>query len=134
MTDISHLGTFELIKSTLEYSVNAWNPRFMDKLYAGTNPIGVISELLMAVLNSNTHVYHVSPVLTLMEIEVTKAVGKLLNKGEVNVLSVEAVKGEKGKEKLIEINIEFRWIIMPRWLSFEFIGNDYSTQQIISKH
>jgi glutamate decarboxylase len=78
-------GTFELIKSTLEYSVNSWNPRFMDKLYAGTNPIGVISELLLAVLNSNAHVYHVSPVLTLMEIEVTKAVGQLLGMGEVYV-------------------------------------------------
>lgn len=55
----------------------------MDKLYAGTNPIGVISELLLAVLNSNVHVYHVSPVFTLMEIEVTKAVGRLLNMGEV---------------------------------------------------
>lgn len=54
----------------------------MDKLYAGTNPIGVISELLLAVLNSNAHVYHVSPVLTLMEIEVTKAVGQLFNMGE----------------------------------------------------
>jgi glutamate decarboxylase len=76
-------GTFELIKSTLKYSVNAWNPRFMDKLYAGTTPIGVISELLMAVLNANAHVYHCSPVFTLMEIEVTRAVGKILNMGEV---------------------------------------------------
>ncbi|KAF7727604.1 hypothetical protein EC973_007365 [Apophysomyces ossiformis] len=73
--------TFELIKSTLRYSVNSWNPRFMDKLYAGTNPIGVISELVLAVLNSNAHVYSCSPVLTLMEVEVTKAVGKLLNMG-----------------------------------------------------
>lgn len=56
----------------------------MDKLYAGTNPIGVISELLLAVLNSNVHVYQVSPVLTLMEIQVTKAVGGLLDMGEVS--------------------------------------------------
>ncbi|KAL0091758.1 pyridoxal phosphate-dependent transferase [Phycomyces blakesleeanus] len=75
-------GTFELIKKTLDYSVNSWNPRFMDKLYAGTNPIGVISEMLIAVLNGNSHVYHVSPVFTLMEIQVTKAVGELLNMGE----------------------------------------------------
>ncbi|CEJ04597.1 hypothetical protein G6F70_007736 [Rhizopus microsporus] len=75
-------GIFKTISSTLEYSVNSWNPRFLDKLYAGTNPIGVISELLLAVLNSNAHVFHVSPVLSLMEIEVTKAVGQLLNMGE----------------------------------------------------
>lgn len=78
-------GTLEIIKSTLDYSVNSWNPRFLDKLYAGTNPIGVISELLLGVLNSNTHVYHVSPVLSLMEIEVTNAVGQLLNMGKVSI-------------------------------------------------
>ncbi|RUS24984.1 pyridoxal phosphate-dependent transferase, partial [Jimgerdemannia flammicorona] len=107
-------GTFDSIKEALKYSVNSWNPRFMDKLYAGTTPIGmdprmvrivarncvsilhnlicdsnfpslskgVISELLIAALNTNTHVYHVSPVFTLMEMEVTKAVGKLLGMGE----------------------------------------------------
>ncbi|CAO3592690.1 unnamed protein product [Absidia cylindrospora] len=74
--------TFDLIKETLKYSVNGWNPQFLDKLYGGTNPIGVISELLLAVLNSNSHVYHCSPVLSLMEIEVTKATAQLLNMGK----------------------------------------------------
>ncbi|KAI9299802.1 pyridoxal phosphate-dependent transferase, partial [Cunninghamella echinulata] len=74
--------TFELIKDTLKYSVNTWNPRFMDKLYASTNPIGVISELILAVLNANAHVYHCSPVLSLMEVEVTKATARLLNMNE----------------------------------------------------
>lgn len=92
LVDKTFVGTFDLIKSTLEYSVNSWNPRFMDKLYAGTNPIGVIAELLLAVLNSNVHVYQVSPVLTLMEIAVTKAVGGLLDMGEV-------IKTQKRKEK-----------------------------------
>lgn len=82
-TLILYAGTFELIKSTLDYSVNTWNPRFMDKLYAGTNPIGVISEILIAVANTNTHVYSCSPVFSLMEVEVTKAAGQLLNMGEV---------------------------------------------------
>ncbi|CAO3623252.1 unnamed protein product [Cunninghamella blakesleeana] len=54
----------------------------MDKLYASTNPIGVISELILAVLNANVHVYHCSPVISLMEIEVTKATASLLNMGE----------------------------------------------------
>lgn len=80
--------TFDLIKDTLKYSVNTWNPRFMDKLYAGTNPIGVVSELLLAVLNSNSHVYHCSPVLSLMEIEVTRATAQLLNMGKVNMTHI----------------------------------------------
>jgi glutamate decarboxylase len=80
-TNIS-LETFKSIKEALKFSVNSWNPRFMDKLYAGTNPIGVISELLIATLNPNAHVYHVSPVLTMMEIHVTQAAGQLLGMGD----------------------------------------------------
>lgn len=76
------IETFNTIKDALQFSVNSWNPRFMDKLYAGTNPIGVISELLIATLNSNVHVYHVSPVFTLMEMHVTNQVGRLLGLGE----------------------------------------------------
>ncbi|ORX58875.1 PLP-dependent transferase [Hesseltinella vesiculosa] len=74
--------TFSLIKDTLRYSVNTWNPRFLDKLYAGTNPIGVIAELVLAVLNNNGHVYHCSPVVSLMEVQVTRATARLLGMGE----------------------------------------------------
>ncbi|CCG83439.1 putative Glutamate decarboxylase [Taphrina deformans PYCC 5710] len=67
----------EILSNTLRYSANTWNPGFMDKLFASTNPIGVISELLLAVLNTNGHVFHVSPVLTLMELETSKAMAQL---------------------------------------------------------
>ncbi|KAG0243165.1 hypothetical protein BGW41_002805 [Actinomortierella wolfii] len=70
-------GIFSTVEQTLQYSVNKFSPRFMDKLYAGANPIGVMSELLLAGLNGNSHVYHVSPVLTLMEIHVTRALARL---------------------------------------------------------
>ncbi|KAF9977428.1 hypothetical protein BGZ73_006055 [Actinomortierella ambigua] len=71
-------GIFATVEKTMQYSVNKFSPRFMDKLYAGANPIGVMSELLLAGLNANSHVYHVSPVLTLMEIHVTRALARLL--------------------------------------------------------
>ncbi|KAF9166576.1 hypothetical protein DFQ26_007497 [Actinomortierella ambigua] len=70
-------GIFATIEQTMQYSVNKFSPRFMDKLYAGANPIGVMSELLLAGLNANSHVYHVSPVFTMMEIHVTRAVARL---------------------------------------------------------
>jgi glutamate decarboxylase len=43
----------ELVESVLKYSVNTWDQGFMDKLYASTNAVGVVSELLLAVLNTN---------------------------------------------------------------------------------
>jgi glutamate decarboxylase len=67
----------DMLGKTLQYSANTWHPGFMDKLFASTNPIGVISELLLAVLNTNGHVFHVSPVLSLMEIYTGQAMARL---------------------------------------------------------
>ncbi|KAI5953207.1 GAD2 [Candida jiufengensis] len=57
----------KIIDDVLEYSVNTWNPGFLDKLYASNNPIGIISDILLSVLNTNSHVYTVSPVLSVLE-------------------------------------------------------------------
>ncbi|RHZ75738.1 hypothetical protein Glove_209g169 [Diversispora epigaea] len=75
-------GLIPLIQNILHYSVNTWNPGFMDKLYASTNPVGIISEMLITLLNANSHVYHVSPVLTIIENVVSKKLAKLLGMGE----------------------------------------------------
>ncbi|KAH6637457.1 pyridoxal phosphate-dependent transferase [Boeremia exigua] len=66
-----------LVDSILKYSVNTWDQGFMDKLYASTNAVGVVAELLLAVLNTNVHVYQVSPVLTLIEKATTKYLASL---------------------------------------------------------
>ncbi|KAJ1656663.1 Glutamate decarboxylase 2 [Dispira simplex] len=66
---------FNSIEESLRYSVKVWNPRFMDKLYAATNPIGVLSELFLGLVNANNHVYHVSPVFTLMEVVTARELG-----------------------------------------------------------
>lgn len=73
--DKDHL--FSVIDSVLKYSVNTWHPGFMDKLYAANNPIGVISDLLLSVLNTNSHVYTVSPVLSVIENFIGKKYAKL---------------------------------------------------------
>lgn len=46
-------GLLSVVRKVLKYSVNTWNPGFMDKLYASTDPVGVCSELVLAVLNTN---------------------------------------------------------------------------------
>lgn len=48
----------------------------MDKLYAGSDPIGQIAEMVVAVLNTNVHVYHVSPVFSVMEVECVRLFGE----------------------------------------------------------
>ncbi|CAG8497804.1 16963_t:CDS:2 [Funneliformis caledonium] len=81
-TGVGISGLMPLLHNVLRYSVNTWNPKFMDKLYAGTNPVGIITEMLITFLNANSHVYHVSPVLTLMENHVSEKLARLLGMGE----------------------------------------------------
>lgn len=66
----------ETIRTTMKYSLKTMHPLFMDKLYAGSDPIGQVAEYIVAVLNTNCHVYHVSPVFSVMEVECIKLFGK----------------------------------------------------------
>ncbi|EMG49902.1 dtxS4 L-aspartate decarboxylase dtxS4 [Candida maltosa Xu316] len=68
---------FETIDKVLKYSVNTWNPGFLDKLYASNNPIGVVSDILLSMLNTNSHVYTVSPVLSVLENYIGKKYAQL---------------------------------------------------------
>ncbi|KAJ6083235.1 hypothetical protein N7467_007370 [Penicillium canescens] len=60
-------GLIETLQKVLQYSVNTWHQGFLDKLYASTNAPGVAAELILATLNTNVHVYQVSPALTVIE-------------------------------------------------------------------
>ncbi|KAL0638129.1 Glutamate decarboxylase 2 [Maublancomyces gigas] len=71
-------GLLSVVRKVLRYSVNTWNPGFMDKLYSSTDPVGVCSELVLAVLNTNVHVYQVSPALTIIEKETTHQLASLM--------------------------------------------------------
>ncbi|KAL5334021.1 hypothetical protein BJX70DRAFT_391723 [Aspergillus crustosus] len=60
-------GLVEVLRNVLRYSVNTWHQGFLDKLYASTNAPGLASELILAALNTNVHVYQVSPALSIIE-------------------------------------------------------------------
>ncbi|KAI0206808.1 glutamate decarboxylase [Astrocystis sublimbata] len=70
-------GLLTTIQDVLRYSVNTWDQGFLDKLYSSTNAVGVVSELLLAVLNTNVHVYQVSPSLTVVEKTTSRALASL---------------------------------------------------------
>ncbi|MCJ1291592.1 hypothetical protein MMC34_003137 [Xylographa carneopallida] len=70
-------GLLKSIHDVLQYSVNTWDQGFLDKLYASTDAVGVASELILAVLNTNVHVYQVSPALTIIEKTTSKALADL---------------------------------------------------------
>ncbi|OAA37346.1 Pyridoxal phosphate-dependent decarboxylase [Beauveria brongniartii RCEF 3172] len=67
-------GLLTMIQRILDYSVNTWDQGFLDKLYASNTPVGVISDIILSILNTNLHVYQVSPALSVIE----KATGRAL--------------------------------------------------------
>ncbi|GME66936.1 unnamed protein product [[Candida] boidinii] len=70
--------------SILKNSVNTWHPGFMDKLYASTNPIGLLSDILLSTLNTNSHVFTVSPALTIIERFVSRKYANLFGFTDAN--------------------------------------------------
>ncbi|ODQ66508.1 putative cysteine sulfinic acid decarboxylase [Nadsonia fulvescens var. elongata DSM 6958] len=70
-------GLMEAFDMVLDNSVVTWHPGFLDKLYASTNPVGVASDILLSVLNTNSHVFTVSPALTLIEKKTSHEYAKL---------------------------------------------------------
>ena len=65
------------MQKVLQYSVNTWDQGFLDKLYAATTPVGLAADLLLSALNSNLHVYQVSPALTMIEKQTTRKMAEL---------------------------------------------------------
>lgn len=66
-TGLGKHGFLHTISQLLLHSVNTWDQGFLDKLYSAPSPVGLASELLLAALNTNVHVYSVSPALTALE-------------------------------------------------------------------
>ena len=56
----------KIVQQVLKYSVNTWDQGFLDKLYASTNAVGLVSELLLATLNTNVRPpfspFHILPI------------------------------------------------------------------------
>ncbi|KAI7090090.1 PLP-dependent transferase [Hortaea werneckii] len=70
-------GMMQMVHDVLRYSVNTWDQGFLDKLYAATTPVGLAADLLLSSLNTNLHVYQVSPALTVIEKQTSKALAKM---------------------------------------------------------
>lgn len=70
-------GFIEMVKKIFQYSVNIWDQGFLDKLYATTTPVGLAADLVLSSLNTNVHVYQVSPALTIIEKQTGRALAEL---------------------------------------------------------
>src|SRR5436305_3464029 len=88
---LGYTGLVSTLRSIIANSVNTFAPGFLDKLYSSTNAPGIAADLILSVLNTNLHVYQVSPVLTLIEKHTAKALALLfgLNGPRAGAISVQ---------------------------------------------
>lgn len=70
-------GLLAAAQQVLQYSVNTWDQGFLDKLYAATTPAGLAADMLLGALNTNLHVYQVSPALTIVEKRTAQALASM---------------------------------------------------------
>lgn len=70
-------GLESTARSIQKHSVNTWDQGFMDKLYHSPTPIGLAADLLLTSLNTNVHTFQVSPALTIIEKETTRALARM---------------------------------------------------------
>ncbi|KAA8492843.1 Acidic amino acid decarboxylase GADL1 [Porphyridium purpureum] len=75
----SHAGVervMDAVNELLEYSVVTMNPMFLNRLYAGSSPVGQIAELLIAVLNTSPDTYATAPALSVLQKRIIQHVGQ----------------------------------------------------------
>lgn len=63
------------VEQLLEYSVRTGHPRFMDRLFAGSEPVGYFAGFINGLLNTNAYTYSSAPVMTMIEVQMMKEFG-----------------------------------------------------------
>lgn len=74
----SHEDLLELLKKTIKHSVKTGHPYFVNQLFSGVDPYGLVGQWLTDALNPSVYTYEVSPVFTLMEEVVLKQMREIV--------------------------------------------------------
>lgn len=75
---VSQDDLLKLAKSVIKYSVKTGHPHFVNQLFSGLDPYGLVGQWLTDALNPSIYTYEVSPVFSLMEEEVLKELRRIV--------------------------------------------------------
>jgi len=70
------------LERTIEYTPCSQHPFLLNYLYSKTDPIGVLGDWFVSLINTNIHTFEASPVLSLAEIELVKNLTAIIGFGE----------------------------------------------------
>lgn len=69
---VSHEELLTLTRNIIKYSVKTGHPHFVNQLFSGLDPYGLLGQWLTDALNPSVYTYEVSPVFSLMEEDVLR--------------------------------------------------------------
>ncbi|KAL0270929.1 UNVERIFIED_CONTAM: hypothetical protein PYX00_008199 [Menopon gallinae] len=69
---------YKLIGDVIKYSVKTGHPYFVNQLFSGVDPYGLVGQWLTDALNPSVYTYEVAPVLTIMEEVVLKEMREIV--------------------------------------------------------
>lgn len=75
---VSQEELLQLTQSLQELSVNTSSPLFMNQLYGHIHEAGLVGDLLTSVLNTSMATYEIAPLLTLIEQELVREMGRMV--------------------------------------------------------
>jgi glutamate decarboxylase len=70
------------VELILDFSVKTSHPMFFNQLFAGTDEVAVVGDILTTILNTSGYTYEVAPVVTLIENSVIEKMGTLAGFGD----------------------------------------------------
>lgn len=74
----THPKLISLMNDVIKYSVKTGHPYFVNQLFSGIDPYGLVGQWLTDILNPSVYTYEVSPVFTLMEEEVLREMRQIV--------------------------------------------------------
>ncbi len=72
----------KILDLVIRYTPDLWSCNYSGYLYSSPDPVGLIGDWLVSLLNTNIHAYEASPILTLVEIELIKAFAECIGYGQ----------------------------------------------------
>ena len=72
----------EILTHAARYTPDVHAPTYLGYFYSAPDPVGLVGDWLVSLLNTNVHAYEASPVFSLAEIETVKALARVVGYGE----------------------------------------------------
>lgn len=66
----------KLFEKVIKYTPFSSHPNFLNYLYSGPDPVGLLGDWLVSFVNSNVHAYEASPIFSIAEVELIKELRK----------------------------------------------------------